>query len=150
MKRLIFVFTLLLAFSSISFAQSQEEDSYRETLQKMFEVAGSEETYKSVIKQMFSMFKQQYSEVEQEVWVEFEKEFLKSSIDELTEMLMPVYQKYLTIEDLEAIIVFYETPAGKKFARYTPVITQESMQIGQEWGMKIGEGFEQKMREKGY
>jgi hypothetical protein len=65
-------------------------------------------------------------------------------------MLAPVYYKHLTLEDLNQIIVFYKTPAGKKMATATPAITQESMQIGQQWGMKIGEKVEDKLREKGY
>lgn len=116
----------------------------------MFKVSGTEETYHTVIQQMFGMFKQQYPQVEEEIWDEFEKEFSKTSLDDLTEMLVPVYNKYLTIEDLEAMIEFYSTPTGKKFARNTPMITQESMQIGQEWGLKMGEDFIKKMQEKGY
>jgi uncharacterized protein len=65
-------------------------------------------------------------------------------------MLVPVYSKYLTKEDLEEMIKFYETPVGKKFAENTPKIMRESMQIGQEWGMRIGEKFEKKIRERGY
>ena len=55
-----------------------------------------------------------------------------------------------TKEDLEEFIKFYQTPVGKKFAKNTPFIMQESMQIGQQWGMKIGENFKNKMKEKGY
>ena len=58
--------------------------------------------------------------------------------------------KYMTKEDLEDLIKFYQSPIGKKFAKNTPMIVQESMQIGQEWGMKIGEDFAKKMKKKGY
>lgn len=81
---------------------------------------------------------------------EFEEEFAKTSIDDLTEMLVPVYKKYMTKEDLKELIEFYETPVGRKFAEYTPIIMQESMQIGQQWGLKIGQDFERKMMERGY
>ena len=65
-------------------------------------------------------------------------------------MLVPVYLKYMTKEDLEEMIKFYQTPVGSKFAKSTPLIMQESMQVGQKWGMKIGEDFKKKMKEKGY
>lgn len=142
---------IFVVFSSISvFSQTSSETEYSQTLKKMFEVSGSEESYQTAIRQMFSMFKQQYQNVETEQWNEIEKEFLKTSLDELTTMLVPVYIKHMTQADLEEIISFYQTPVGKKFAQKTPLIMQESIAIGQQWGMKIGKDFEKKMKEKGY
>lgn len=144
-KRLLII-ALLFSISFTTFANKE----YRSTLKKMFEVSGSEESFQTVIRQMFVMFKQQYSNVDAGVWEELEKEFSKTSIDDLTEMMVPVYSKYMTLSDLQEIIAFYETPIGKKLAQSTPFITQESMQVGQIWGMKIGQDFEKRMKEKGY
>jgi hypothetical protein len=65
-------------------------------------------------------------------------------------MIAPVYFKYLTVDDLQKLNEFYETPVGKKFANSLPMITQGSMQVGQEWGAKIGRAFEEKLKAKGY
>jgi hypothetical protein len=35
---------------------------------------------------------------------------------------------------------------GKKFAKNNPAITQESMKIGQEWGMKIAQELKNKLK----
>jgi len=148
MRKLIILCTITLAFSTIGFSQN-EDATYRNTLQEMFEVSGSEETYKAAITQIMGMFKQQYANVEAEQWNQLEQEFLSRSIDELVELLVPVYQKYLTQEDLKEIIAFYETPVGKKFALHNPAIVQESMQVGQQWGMKIGQELQQKLEEEG-
>lgn len=153
-----FSFLFLLCFSAVGQAETEMEqiqteevdDDYKIILKEMFKVAGTEEAYDVVIKQMFVMFKEQYTDVEAEVWDGLEKEFSAASSDELTDMLVPVYKKYMTKEDLEEVIKFYLSPVGKKFARNTPLIMQESMQVGQQWGMKIGEEFERKMKEKGY
>lgn len=148
MRKIISTIALILMATTAVFAQA--DDDYAKTLTKMFEVSGSEETYKAAITQMFGMFKQQYSEVETGVWNELEQEFLKTSLNDLVQMLIPVYRKHMTQEDLEAIVSFYKTPAGAKFAQKNPLIMQESMEVGQEWGMKIGQEFEQKMKERGY
>ncbi len=148
MKKTFILFSILFAVSLSSFAQADEE--YSNTLKKMFAVSGSEGTYQVAIKQMFSIFKQQYADVDEAMWTDLEKEFSQTSINDLTEMLVPVYYKQLTQEDLEELIAFYQTAVGKKFAKSTPFIMQESMQVGQQWGMKIGEDFEKKMKEKGY
>lgn len=146
-KKFLTIVVLIIVSLSV-FGQSDKE--YSKTLKRMFEVSGSEETYQSVIAQMFTMLKQQHPDVESSVWDEFEKEFLKTSIDDLVEMLAQVYSKYLTIADLEDLIGFYETPIGKKFAQNSPLIMQESLQVGQEWGRKIGQEIKKKIKEKGF
>jgi hypothetical protein len=148
MKKIIISLTILLISTSSAFAQV--DDKYKSTLKKMLEAGGSEASFKVVIKQMFDMLKQQNTTVPDSLWSGFEKEFSKTSMDELVDMLFPVYQKHMTISDLEKIIEFYQTPAGKKYAEKTPLIMQESMQVGQQWGMKIGQKFREKLQEKGY
>lgn len=155
MKKVVFVVSALILTSQFIYSQDKiqdigQGDVYTMTLKKMFDVSGTEATYQSAIKQMFTLFKQQYSNVGEEIWSEMELEFSKTSLDDLTEMLVPVYSKHLTIEDLSQLIEFYDSPVGKKFAKSSPLITQESMQIGQQWGMKIGQEFEKKMKERGY
>jgi hypothetical protein len=41
----------------------------------------------------------------------------------------PLYDKYFSASDLETIISFYESPAGKKFASTAPILIQESMTL---------------------
>lgn len=65
-------------------------------------------------------------------------------------MLAPVYIKYMTIEDLKEMKIFYQIPVGKKYAISSPMIMQESMQVGQQWGKKLGEDVIKKLQEKGY
>ena len=148
MKKIISTLFFLVALTTLSFGQGEKE--YRDALTTMFEVSGSEETFQAAISQMVDLFKQQYSEVDKKTWNELEKEFKKTSIEDLVELLIPVYQKYLTLDDLKDLITFYKTPVGQKYAEKTPLIMQESMIIGQQWGIKIGEEFTRKMQEKGY
>lgn len=148
MNRKIIPFIFSVVLSTSVFAQADEE--YSNTLKRMFEVSGTQGSFSAVIDQMFTMSKQQYPQVDAAIWDELKTEFSKTSLNDLTEMLVPVYSKYMTQKDLEKVIKFYETPVGKKFAENTPLIMQESMQVGQQWGMKIGQEFEQKMKEKGY
>lgn len=147
MKKSILLIFCLYAFTA-SFAQVNKE--YKSTLKKMIEVSGSSAAFKSAITQIIVMFKQNYTNVPSDVWDEFEKEFSKTSVDDLVELLAPIYHKHLTVDDLKKIIEFYQTPVGKKYAEKTPMITQESMMAGQEWGKKIGQQIQDKLKEKGY
>jgi hypothetical protein len=48
--------------------------------------------------------------------------------DEMVQAMVPVYQKYLTRGDLQAMTAFYESPAGEKLLKEMPAIMSESMQ----------------------
>lgn len=148
MKRTLSILAFFMLFTFTSFAQSDKV--YENTLSEMFQVSGSEETFKVAINQMITSYKGQYPQVSADIWKELEKEFLKASMDELVVMLTPAYQKHLTQKDLEELIQFYKTPIGRKFAEKTPLLTREAMQVGQQWGMKIGQNFAAKMKAKGY
>jgi len=147
-KRLFLVTALVFSSTMISFGQ--DSNSYKTSLKEMMDASGSAATYKVAIVQTIKMLKSQKNDVPESVWQDFEATFLKSAQDELFDLLLPIYQKNLTEADLKAITAFYHTPSGKKLAEKTPFIMQDSMQAGQQWGMKLGEEFTKKLQEKGY
>ena len=56
--------------------------------------------------------------------------------DEMIELITPVYEKYLTAEDLESIIKFYKSPAGKKLLEAQPKIMKDSMIVMKVYAQK--------------
>jgi hypothetical protein len=108
------------------------------------------QAFSAAIKQTLVMYKSQKTNLPSEVWDELGEEFLQTSMTDLVKMFVPVYKKHLTLADLEGLIKFYKSSVGQKFAKKAPMITQESMQVGQQWGMAIGEKFANKMKERGY
>lgn len=146
MKKVILIaVSLLLLSASISFAKVTKE--YTATLKTLFESSGTMEAYKAAVKQMLEILRAQNPDIDDNTWAGIEKEFLEVSLNDLIDMLAPVYEKHLTITDLKEIIKFYQTPAGKKYASKTPLITQESMQVGAEWGRKVGQKFAEKLNQ---
>lgn len=141
---------LVIAFVFLAAAASAQNKTYPATLKKYMEATGSLETFKTVINSMMTQFKSMYPSVPDEVWAEFTKEFSGTSLDDLVALMAPVYEKHLTETDLNEVIKFYNTPVGKKVADKTPVITQESMAVGQTWGMQVAAKIQAKMKEKGY
>ena len=57
-------------------------------------------------------------------------------VDEMIEVMIPIYQKHLTKSDLDSISAFYVTPVGQKLLREQPAMTQEAMKAGGEIGKK--------------
>lgn len=144
------IWTLFLFLCLFTTNQAQVSDAYKETLKKMFDAMGTEETFENTIVFMIDNFKTRYPDVKSEFWDELEEQFLDTSMKQLVDMYAVVYVKYMTIEDLDEIILFYKSPVGKKLAKNTPLITEEAMLVGQEWGRKIGENIVLKLKEKGY
>jgi len=65
--------------------------------------------------------------------------------EDLVEMVVPIYTKHLDKKTMEAAIAFYRSEEGKRLVAATPVITQESMVAGQQWGMRLAVEIQQMM-----
>jgi len=147
MKKILLLYFFIL---SLSITYSQVDKAYEQKVKQMMEVSGGRDAYDAAIGQMFSMYKEQFKEIPETFWKEFEKEFKSISMDELVRLVAPIYGKYLTSKDLDAIISFYTTEEGKKLANSQGAITAESMSVGQEWGAVLGDRILKKLEEKGY
>ncbi len=67
----------------------------------------------------------------------FIDEFQKSvDPQELVDLTVPIYDKYLTEQDVEGLIEFYNSPVGKKFVSVQGAIMQEAMTAGEQWGQR--------------
>ncbi len=52
------------------------------------------------------------------------------STDELVAELIPIYQRAYSHDDINAIVGFYSSPAGKKLLDKTPQVMQEAIKVG--------------------
>ncbi|MFC5683035.1 DUF2059 domain-containing protein [Flavobacterium sp. MAHUQ-51] len=140
--------TLLMAsFVLISFLANAQDNSKREKIKHLLELTGSGKLGMQVMDQMMSSFKNSYSTVKQEFWDNFRKEINANDIENL---ILPVYDKYYTETDIDQLITFYNSPIGKKMINTMPLVMQESMKAGQNWGREIGEKVLARLKEKGY
>lgn len=148
MKTAIFVLSFSLTF--LSSTTAQVDQAYTDTLSMLLEASGARNTFSVVIDQSISFYKQQYDEVPDAFWDELQKEMGENAYDDLVKLLAPIYYEHLNQEDLEAILAFYRSPAGRKMAQKTPLITAAAMQAGQEWGRQVGQQIVTKLLEEGY
>ncbi len=144
------IYFSLLLFFTVSFSFAQADQAYKNKVKLMMQASGGIEAYDAAISQLFTMYKQQSPEVPEKFWNEFEQEFMKTSMDELVTLIAPVYAKHLSSQDLDQIIAFYASSAGKKLASSQGAITSESMSVGQDWGAKLGTIVMEKLKTKGY
>jgi hypothetical protein len=100
-----------------------------------------------VMENMLNTFKKSIPDVPNDVWDEFMKDVKPET---LIELIIPIYAKHFTDEDVIQLTDFYRTPLGKKVIEKMPLISQESYLAGSEWGKKLGEQAVRKLKEKGY
>ena len=147
MKKIAFLFSMFFIASNLF---AQDSTSYKKALTEMMAVSGAKATYNSVINQMVANFKEDKPEIPVEVWDKFGVAFTEKATSDIVDLILPIYQKHLTEEDLKNLTIFYKSPTGSKMARETPFIMQESMQAGRVWGTKIAQEFIQKLKDEGY
>ena len=124
----LLILSILFTFSfNLSISQ---EDNYKGLLTDYIKAQGQFETFNATIDQMTSMMGVTLNEDEK---VEFTNDVMSS----LIEMLMPIYKKHFTEQDLNDAIELFKTPIGKKISEKSPIIAQESMQASMQWGMEL-------------
>lgn len=151
MKKFLLII-LLAVFHSGVFAQSSgaaSDEAYKAKVTRMIEVSGANKTFEAIIPQLTGMFKAQYSSIPDKVWDALETT-LTSSFPELLEALIPVYQKYYTLSDLDELIKFYESPIGQKSVNANAQMMGDILTISQEWGQSLSKKIIYILTEEGY
>lgn len=143
MKKLTLII-VLYTLSSNCFSQTP---ATKEHIKTLLEMTGSGKIGVQIMENMIVTFKRSAPTVPSEFWDDFMKDV---KAETLIDMIIPVYAKHYTDEDVVQLIAFYKTPLGKKVTEKLPLISQESYVLGAEWGKKLGEQAVKKLTEKGY
>lgn len=108
--------TALLSFAGLQEAQ-QQRASKRAKVVELLRVTRATEQADAMLKQMTEMLPPEV------------RGGLRESIDvpTMVRKVIPVYEKYLTEEDIEAMIAFYRSPAGQRILAAQPDIMRDSM-----------------------
>ncbi len=67
---------------------------------------------------------------------------------ELISDMIPLYEKYFTTDDLDALLAFYHTPTGRKSIETFPKLMQDAIPISQAWAQALQPLLEKRLREQ--
>lgn len=126
-------------------ALAAEEVSREEALaRQLLEATGGSEMALQMMEQMM-----QSLDAQPGLPPEFSERFLEE-VDpaELEELLLPVYVKHLTASEMEAALEFYRSPAGQSILKKMPLVMEESIRLGQQWGMEVAQRVVEKMEQE--
>lgn len=137
----LFLVVFLCAAAPI-FAE-RDEDRVR----YLIELSGGADMGVMVFENMMMSFRDTFPDVPVEFW-----DGMADAIetDDLMDILVPIYRKYFTAEDVDGLIRFYESPLGRKLIERQPDMTRESMVAGEEWGGTIARKVIDMMAADGY
>ena len=144
---------ILMSFVFIGFVICTSTSVWGQKSEKQIKIAeflslsGSGDIGKQYFDMIMDQFKSLFTDVPEEFWSEA-KTMMDSN--ELVELIIPIYDRHFSIEEIEDLIAFYQTPTGKKLVKTQPIIMEESMLAGQIWGDEFAQRVVEKLKKSGY
>ncbi len=134
---------LLIALCAVFSAHGQTK---KDDIKKLLDVMGTKAQFAQMVDLMLKDM-QSAAPAPDEFWTKF-KAGLKA--DSFIEMLIPIYDKHFSHDDIKKIIQFYESPVGKKLVSVTPQLTQDSYSAGEKWGQQLASEILKELGKQGY
>ncbi len=145
MLRKVMTVTAMVGLLFVAQANADElTPEKRQDIVKLFQVTKALESTNQVVpaiwKAQLPLFRRAVPNVSQEelsVIRDLLVESFRSASDELIDMMIPIYAKNFTHQEVEDLLAFYQSPVGMKTAELMPVLFQEFMAEGQRWAQKV-------------
>lgn len=103
------------------------------TIRRLLTLLGTEKLTQQRIALVLSSMQAAMPDASPDLWTK-----IRASINynELVELLVPIYSRHYTQQDVDGLIAFYQTPLGQKVVSQLPQISKESLLAGQQWGQQ--------------
>ena len=141
-SRQLLLFVLACLVAGALFAQTPQRGApaTRDDILKLFSVMNTQQQVRQTMEQVMAQsqamahqaMKKRHPELTTEQLALMDKESDEIArnypVDQLVEDMIPVYQKHLTKNDVDALIAFYSSASGQKILHDMPAIMAESME----------------------
>ncbi len=142
--------TLLVLLTLLGGHVAAQEGTKHDDIQRLLKVMGARTIGLRVFNQVLAGFRRVHRDVPEAVWQEVRRD-AEARVDSfVTEQLVPIYDQYLSHDDIKGLLAFYASPLGQKLLRVMPQMSEESMIAGQAWGREFAEAVNKRLAEKGY
>jgi hypothetical protein len=111
MKINLIALLIITIFScSISNNQTPKTD-----IERLLLLDGTIEEFDTLIDQNINALKQVHSDIPKSFWKKYKNEIVKENLESLKKIMIPIYRKAYTSDEIKELITFYESPIGKTF-----------------------------------
>ena len=139
----------LLFFLVLTTAPATAQDTLAQSkARQLLELSGSKNQFMMAVSQMIDQFRQNpqmSGDLSTTFWDEFEAETKATAYEDLEPKLIQVYVDNYTEAELDHQIAYYEDPTTQELLKKQPVVMQQSMSIGQAWGMQLGQKISERL-----
>jgi hypothetical protein len=64
----------------------------------------------------------------------------------LRELVIPLYDRHFSLDELRGLNAFYSSPLGRKTIAVMPALLNDSMALGARWGRELGPRIAERLR----
>jgi hypothetical protein len=130
LRQLLTIFILLNVLSITIYAQEAHTSEEYKVCYRLFEVMKMNDTTEQTITKMVDMQTKNLPQLAKlkPLMLEFFRKYM--SYESLKKETANIYLKYFTIQDIQQLMEFYQSPLGKKFIKNQVNLTTECAQLG--------------------
>jgi len=124
------------------------EPAKAELIERFLKVTSAFRFYDEIVDSVTGQYRKRFPQIQNDFWVEFRRNHTHP--DDLFNQVVPIYAKYLSEEDLRNILVFFESPAGKKYTAVLPDLGREAGMAAVEFERDLNSRILKRLKESGY
>lgn len=121
------------------------EQATDNSIRELMALTGAGNLGVQVMQNMLPALKQLVPQAPESFWTEVSKEM---NPDEIVSLIVPIYRKHFTEDEIQETLAFYRSPTGRKVIQTLPQVMQESMAAGQQWGQMLAQRVLSKAKAK--
>lgn len=136
-------------------ASPQADPAKEAEIRRLLEITGAQKMMLNISNQMTDQIRSTLlrqlppGERSKQIADSFKQKWMeRASSDKLLGLIIPIYDRHLTREDIRGLIEFYQSPLGQRLLQVLPQITQESMQAGVQWGQETSQSILEEMQKE--
>jgi hypothetical protein len=133
LRILAWISCLFLLAGTATHAQQPASTEKLQNIRKLIVLLGGLDMQKRSVQDELASLTEKYPQHQLEDRDALAKEISEKDFQTLIDKLVPVYDKYLTDEDVSEMLKFYESLTGKRVAEAMPLMREESRRITLEW-----------------
>jgi hypothetical protein len=132
-----FIFCVVLVWGAISFGETSFDAKKHAKIERLIALSGSAKQFDLVMEKMYVQYRMMMPEVPAEMWTIMQEELNGKAMNELLRSMIPVYANHYTDADIEAMIDFYESEAGRRMVAKMPAMAEDIAVISAKWGQQF-------------
>ncbi len=145
---------LTLSLTNLYPAKAADDVEKYEVIYELFEVTGLQHnmitlTQDLITKELRRRLKDhpKITEADLQTITKIVNDTFEERSGEVLQPIAKLYAKEFSTEELQSILIFQKSPAGKKASRLMPSLIQQGMVLGQTWGQDVGQTAVQRIKQ---